>query len=313
MVEKIRFMEGLCCEKRDTLLFSGGGLKTFAFCGALERLYALRKDRGSGFRVFIGVSAGAALSMCLALGRSPTDAYRLLRDDSVLAAVNKQSLSLGAVFAGGGLLERAPVARVLASWLSAAGLPVDVSFRDFKNSTGLVLRTAACTVDKGPPRILVIDDVTYPNLPVLRGILASMAVPFVFDPVEVDGRLCVDPGVVNNLCLFCCLPERTIAFLSGESSYSKGSAAAALSRLNFLWKAEARVHSKRIVIVRMPPLPDHTYHLFRVGDGSDEAVERLLQQGRDATDTYAVSRAILGLVTLVVAGVFVNGDLSVAD
>lgn len=312
-------MEGLCSEERDTLLFSGGGLKTIAFCGALERLYSLRRDKGSGFRTFTGVSAGGALSMCLALGHSPAEASLLLRDENVLAAVNRQSLSLGSVFAGGGLLERAPLARILAGWLGAAGLPADVCFRDFRKFTGVVLRTAACTVDKGPPRFLVIDDTTYPELPVLRGIMASMAVPFVFDPVEVGGRLCVDPGVVNNLCLFCCRPEKTIAFLSGEeywgntstgssSSVASSAPPAAISRLDFLWRAEARTYAKCIVLVRMPPLPDRTYHLFRVGDGSEEAIEKLLKQGRDAVSNYAVSRALLGFIILAAAGVFFNGS-----
>jgi len=307
-------MEALCSPNRDTLLFSGGGLKALAFCGALERLYALRKDAGKNFRVFAGVSAGGALSMCLALGHSPRSARRLLEEDNVLAAFGAQQLSLGSVLSGGGLLERAPLARILARWINLAGLPADISFRNLRQCTGTILRTAACTVDAGPPKILIIDDVSYPDLPVLRGILASMAVPFMFDPVEVQGRLCVDPCVINNLCIFCCEPDRTIAFVSGNNGSGRSTTIAALSRLDFLSKVEARAHANRIIIVNMPTLPDPTYHLFRVGDGSAQAIEKLIQQGRDAVDSYSISEFLLGFIIIVVSkGLFRDGQNGASD
>lgn len=297
--ERKRPMDELCDPARDTLLFSGGGLKILAFCGALNRLYTLRPDHGANFRVFSGVSAGGALSLCLALGYSPQDALLLMQEGSILGALNKQTLSLASVVSGGGLLERVPIARVLATWLHKAKLSVDITFRDFRRVTGKVLRTAVCTVGSSS-RLIVIDDTTHPNLPVLRGILASMAVPFMFDPVEIQGRLCVDPAVINNLCLFCCTPRKTIAFLSGGDT-SSTIAIGLTCRMNLLMRAEVAFGMKEgLVLIRMPPVPDPTYHLFRVGDGSETSILKILQQGRDAVDAFAASRAALGFLLWIV-------------
>jgi NTE family protein len=54
----------------DTLCFSGGGIKGFAFIGALEQLIYLNKINFNNINKFVGTSAGAMLAFLLIIGLS---------------------------------------------------------------------------------------------------------------------------------------------------------------------------------------------------------------------------------------------------
>lgn len=60
------------------------------------------------------------------------------------------------------------------------------------------LEDAACRVTVVATEVLTGREVTLSDGPVIDAVMASAALPGVFPPVEVDGRLLMDGGIVNN-------------------------------------------------------------------------------------------------------------------
>ena len=285
---------------KDTLLLSGGGLKTLAFCGALENLDL------SGFNTFAGVSAGSMLALCLCLGYTAEEASGTLRETDIASAL-ANTASPVAMMAGLPLMDQEPIASGLAQWMRKKGVPADVSFRHLRAKTGRSLRVVVCGAGDRP-RLRVLDVENSPDTQVLRAVLAATAVPLAFSPVWVDGVPYSDAGVVNNLALFSCPPASTIALLSGADGSHLGLLPAgmtlfadkAMERMDFLVQCELRTFKKNVVI-RMPRLPGPTFHLFRLGSGSDDDVCQVLQQGRDAMAAYLERGVLVCFVCLLVA------------
>lgn len=267
---------------RDTLVFSGGGLKALAFCGALEIM-----DAPARFRHFAGSSAGSIVALAVVLGLSPGDAALALAQAGVSKALAEASLSRA--LSTGSLLDPEPVMRAVAGLMRQRGFPADGTFKDLEAMTGKRLRVVVATFD-GDPKLLVLDAESAPHEQVLRSIRASTAVPFAFPPVRVAGHLCFDAGCVNSLCLFSGGPDpsRVVAMLVGDDAPKtlecrvaglRPLADCTLERLCVLSRAEMTMTARRTAVIRMPALPDETFHVFRVGEGRPQDVQRMIAQG----------------------------------
>lgn len=272
---------------RDTLQLSGGGLKTIAFCGALDLVDL------SQFKVFGGVSAGSVLALALVMGYKPSEIANLLSETNI-AALIAQSVSPVGVISDGALLDQGPMIATIANWMRVKGFPADGTFKDLHLfSNGLSLRVVVCTVGLNP-HLMILDEKRSPDEQVLRAIRASTAVPLVFPPVWVNGKLCIDAGTINNLSLFAADdPSRTLALLAGENhtklapmqSFPLGLSQfikCGIDRLDLLVHAELLATARLARVVRMPMLPDPTYHIFRLGRGTPTDFACIIQQGRNA-------------------------------
>jgi NTE family protein len=190
---------------RIALVLSGGGARGFAHIGVLR---ALREQRipvdmvvGTSMGSVVGgaYAAGASIADLEAMARK-TDWDRVVadrparedlefrrREEDVLLpsriefGVNGDGVSLPPSAAGNAALERA-LGRVLPA--GTRDRPV--------NQLALPFRSVAADLVTGEQ----VDLVDTPLFPTMR---ASLAVPGVFAPVRVDGRLLVDGGLVRNL------------------------------------------------------------------------------------------------------------------
>jgi hypothetical protein len=293
---------------RDALQLSGGGLKTLAFCGALEGV-DLRQ-----FRVFGGVSAGSVLALAFVLGFRPSEAVALLREADLVRTLTQTASPVRAL-AEGSFFDQGPMLEAIAGWMRAKGFPADGDFAALHRHTGGVsLRIVACTTG-GAPRLVVLDERSAPTVQVLRAIRAATAVPLAFPPVRIGGSLCIDAGIINNLSLFCSgKPQRTLGLLAGKDHAACPPllpyrlphrlallASNASDRMDLLVDAEIVMHSRQARVVRMPTVPSPDFHLFRMGDGSAADMERLIQQGRDAMSAVICAPELAALLCVSVA------------
>jgi hypothetical protein len=289
---------------RDVLQLSGGGLKTLAFCGALEGV-DLRQ-----FQVFGGVSAGSVLALAFVLGYRPREAVMLLREADLVRALTQTASPVRAI-AEGSFFDQGPMLEAIAGWMRAKGFPADGDFAALHRHTGGVsLRIVACTTGCAP-RLVVLDERSAPTVQVLRAIRAATAVPLAFPPVRIGNSLCIDAGTINNLSLFCSgKPQRTLGLLAGKD-HAAGPpllphrlallASNAYDRMDLLVDAEIVLHSRQARVIRMPTVPSPDFHLFRMGDGSTADMERLIQQGRDAMSAVICAPELAALLCVSVA------------
>ncbi len=186
------------------LALSGGGTKGYAHIGVLEVL----EREGVGVAGIVGTSMGSIVGSLYASGKSPAELRRIVadvnlgalitasgsgyfsvsekadRDESILRpeihmnAKNEPAGPLGMV-AGTAVLE------YLAHLLS------DVTVTDFNR---LPIPFAAVATD-----LVTGEKVVLRRGSLASAVRASMSIPGVFDPWEINGRLLVDGGMVSNM------------------------------------------------------------------------------------------------------------------
>ena len=161
-------------EPHLALALGGGGALGAAHCGVLEVLY----ERGIAPSIVVGTSAGSIAGGAYANGRDP---YALTE------------LILGANWGDFGTFSMTP----------GLGLLDTDGLRETVNRVGhdsliedLPIRFAAVATDIKTNEAVLIDHGS-----LVDAIGASMAVPGLFRPKELDGHTFVDGGVVQNLPL----------------------------------------------------------------------------------------------------------------
>jgi NTE family protein len=171
-------------------VLGGGGARGAMQVGALRALF----EAGLKPDLLVGTSIGAINATALALwGVDLTGiealerAYRRMQDSKLLDprllqfawnAVSRSQNHRGSRYAR--------------EFLIAEGILPDLCFGQIKN---VRLATVAADLHTGGPIIYGSD----PDHSVMEGVLASIAIPPWFAPIEKDGRYIVDGGALSNL------------------------------------------------------------------------------------------------------------------
>ncbi len=153
------------------LCLSGGGARGLAHLGVLHAL----DEMGVKPTMISGTSAGAIAGSLYAMGISPKEILEKVRTKSVFDVFK---LALGK----SGLSEMAYLRKILEN---------SCEEDDF---SGLNIPFVACVSELRSGQAEMISEGS-----VIDAVIASASIPIVFEPVEKDGKLYVDGGVLNNL------------------------------------------------------------------------------------------------------------------
>ncbi len=160
---------------RVALVLGGGGARGFAHVGVIRVL----EDARVPIELVVGTSVGSLVG---ALYAGPTNSYELERLARGLDRGDFFDFSLAPALFGRGLasgdrLERFVRERVGVERIEQLRIPFAAVATDLATGEAVVLRSGD----------------------VARAVRASSAIPGVFEPVELDGRILVDGGVARNL------------------------------------------------------------------------------------------------------------------
>lgn len=188
---------------RIALVLSGGGAKGLAHVGVLKII------EQTGLRVdyITGTSMGSIVGGLYASGYNATMLEDLVItmdwDDYLADAVSRRSSAIE---------EKGEFDKYLASFqIRKDGIQLPTGFKRGQKLTALLSRLTLHVqnihdFDKLPiPYRCVTTDIVTGEAHVIRGgylpdaMRASMAIPSIFTPIEIDGRLLVDGGIVRNL------------------------------------------------------------------------------------------------------------------
>ena len=187
------------------LVLSGGGARGVAHIGVLKVLEELRVP----VDCIVGTSMGSLIGGGYAYGKTPAEMEKLVREakwDNVLLdqpqrperSVRSKDLDRasigGAEFGVRGLAVELPAGAIIGQQLEVflQGLAgPNQKFPTF-DSLPIPFRAIATNIEDGS--MVVLDHGSLPEC--LR---ASMSVPGVFSPAEIDGQLLVDGGLTRNL------------------------------------------------------------------------------------------------------------------
>ncbi|MBM3919227.1 MAG: patatin-like phospholipase family protein [Sphingomonadales bacterium] len=153
------------------LVLSGGAAKGYAHLGVLQAFY----ERNWHFDCIAGTSIGAIIGALLAEGHAPAGIKSIFdREKSInLLRFSRQTA---------GLLSQSGLRRALARHLKASrfedlGLPLFVSTTDLNSGKNQVFNSGE----------------------LIPALLASSAIPLLFEPVNLGNRLYIDGGITCNL------------------------------------------------------------------------------------------------------------------
>ena len=175
---------GKTAAKKIALVLGGGGIKGFAHIGVLKAL----EERGIKPALYAGTSIGAMLAAATVSGMSPNELARraesLRRRD--LFRINHFGMLMDRMKSTSIYLEE-PLRTLTASVMpekrfDELDMPLLVNTVDLERGTQIVW---------GLPGL---SDVS-----IRDAVYASCALPGFFPPGRVDGRICVDGGVIDNL------------------------------------------------------------------------------------------------------------------
>ncbi len=155
---------------RIGIVLSGGGIRGIAHLGILKAL----KDKGVKISNITGTSAGAIAGALFANDIDPYDALQFFNETRLIK-------HLRPAFAGPALLNLETTFSILKDYLPHN------SFENLK----IPITITATNLNDGKL-------VYFSQGELIRKILASSCIPGIFRPIEIEGKLYVDGGVLNN-------------------------------------------------------------------------------------------------------------------
>lgn len=160
---------------RVALVLGGGGARGFAYVGVLRVL----EDAGVPIELIVGSSVGSLVG---ALYAGYTNSYGLERTALALDRGDFFDFGLAPALFGTGLASGERLEQFVRRHLAV----------DRIEALRIPFAAVATDLDTGEPVVIRRGDVA-------RAVRASCAIPGVFEPVSLDGRLLVDGGVALNL------------------------------------------------------------------------------------------------------------------
>jgi predicted acylesterase/phospholipase RssA len=209
MAQRISARRYVCC--------GSGGNKGVLYLGAFKALHKhFERTEGvdfaeylGGVRGFAGVSIGALAALILLLQLDIDHVCDVLqpilcRMSDLLPRVNVRGF-----IEHYGLSDGSALRTMVADVLRLGRLHQDVTFRDLNRFFRCSYVCGATSLATGEPVYLSVD--TVPDMRIVDAVYASMCVPFLFIPPEINGVRCVDGALSDrHPCVF--PPDETLFF-----------------------------------------------------------------------------------------------------
>lgn len=185
------------------LIISGGGPIMVQILSTIQELERKEYLNMNKIESIYGTSAGAIIGLLISLKydwetindyiiKRPWQDVFPIKVQNILDAYSKR-----------GLFDIKTVEKCFKPLFDAKDIPLDISLQDFFTLTGVELHMFAFEINQ-----YAIEDIsylTYPNLPVLKAIQMTCALPVLVTPVCIGDKCFMDGGVACNYPLNFCI------------------------------------------------------------------------------------------------------------
>jgi len=278
------------------IVLSGGGIRCVAHSGALKKL----EEDGmlTAVKEYIGVSAGALIAFCIAIGYTIPKLKSLCNNFDFSTIRSLEPEDIFSFFDKYGMDSGTKLQRLLESLLKHRGLPSTLTYKQLRehSPSAPILRVFATDLCAVLPREF--SEKKTPNISLVTSLMASMCIPVYFVPVKdpETGHLLVDGGVLQNFPLAFLTPseqetalgitfsEDHVKVKKIESVYQYFQQIYAgfyLPRTLDIWNK----NRDKIIIIQCGDYPLWDF------EASTEAKERLIQFGYEASSAFLKRRA----------------------
>ena len=197
------------------LTFSGGGVRGFAFAGAVLTLDEAFRKRNKNLHRQLkgcsGCSVGALFALWTVLGVRGQQLFREVLYTNIGHVMN--DLSIDNLMEMYGLNNTLRIRQQIFDILERHTGQGDITFKKLYDLTGKRYVCSLTNVSSG--KVEYHSYLTTPNNKVMDSVVASMSIPMLFAPTIINGDYYVDGGVLDNLPFSVFPPEESLIFALG--------------------------------------------------------------------------------------------------
>lgn len=210
----------------DYLSFEGGGLKAYAYVGALKCLEDKKVDI-SKLKVISGSSIGAFTGLCIVLGYSSEEFETILRSISIPDFLNFSSIlkAIPNLIWNYGMIHLTAIEKLIKDAIEYKGLSVDITFEELFTTRNIDFIVTGSNINT--MRTHYYNYKNTPTMKVAEAVKISVSYPILFIPTVTEGNYYVDGGLFRN-----------IPFQYGESEYKN------LRSIGFVLKGDSDDHQE---------------------------------------------------------------------
>jgi predicted patatin/cPLA2 family phospholipase len=193
--------------KLDTLVFSGGGIRGLSFVGSLmafEDTYG--KSASQHFTRFIGTSVGSLFALACTIQADVQNILATFEQIGIDTIFDRDVTWLLSNFA---LNDGEALRKLIVAILESKSFPASITFGDLYQKTQKTLIVTA--VDLMTASVMYLDHTNEGHdMPVLKAIMGSMALPPIFPPIQHGPFVLSDGGLLDNFSVAKGEPETTL-------------------------------------------------------------------------------------------------------
>jgi predicted acylesterase/phospholipase RssA len=213
-MSETRDTTGVCdeCDIKIThLVLSGGGMRGVMYLGTLRCLFL--ENLHKKITHISSNSIGSYVALMFALNISIEDieklVYEIVKDDKLCYVPIKNYFRIVSDL-GLCSIELFTIHLKRFIKIKYPELSEDISFKDFSKKFGVNLYISTTSINTCENRIFSLEET--PDVPVFKACEASMALPFIFKPVKIDGEYYYDGMLTNNfpIKVFSHVPKENI-------------------------------------------------------------------------------------------------------
>lgn len=199
------------------VILSGGGLCGLSYLGIYR--YLKQYKQLNKVRHIAGCSIGGLFAVVFALNRSveetEKDIFELLNDPSGNTFDPSAILS---IFQNKGTYSLESYRTLFQTYLQKKTGLTSITFQEFTKHTGINLYLSVFCLNTLTNEIL--SNISHPNVDVATAMCASMAIPGIFQAVQINGQLYVDGGIGTALPIDCFKYQPTDRVLAINLSFN---------------------------------------------------------------------------------------------
>jgi len=172
------------------LVFSGGGIKSIAFIGALKVLekHGLLKNIES----YIGCSGGAIIALFVSIGYTPHNLFRLF---TKVNFADFQELQVDRLLSKNGMDSGQKIMKLFTAIVKRKGIYPNITFQELFQKTQKELIICGSNLTKNKERYFNYHET--PNVIVLEALRLSISYPYIYEPIILNEDVYVDGGLLD--------------------------------------------------------------------------------------------------------------------
>jgi predicted acylesterase/phospholipase RssA len=170
------------------LVLSGGGIKSICAVGALEEVC-----KHTAFTHITATSAGSIIAALFCCGVSPRKMFELLKN---IKLPEFDSLSFVNLMDRLGMAPSIDLECTIEDALEECEIPLNLTLFQLYRKSGVFLEICGFNMQK--QKTVYFSHNNYPEMPLQKALLISCNIPILFEPVEFQGDLYIDGGVLDN-------------------------------------------------------------------------------------------------------------------